>query len=247
MIDTSDEDPDEQVMLKSKNVASPQDSGTYQSLILKETSNANLCKLLAHSDLEKCKIKGKVPWHVTKDATFAIDITTLDNKRDITIDAWKWHLNKTCVTSSNDFASFKKGNDKKVNRAVKRFYRCTDDTSLTKTIFKMYPPGSDATNRLDPFAGCNSIVLVTYHFAEKGKLIPPSKSSRVYPSVKDKLRSELSKGSSHKKATFTVEADAGGIQSAPNKSSLPTRNQSCYVRKTEKLKKRSDDPLKELI
>ena len=100
---------------------------------------------------------------------------------------------------------------------------------------------------LTPYAGCNSIVLVSYHFAEKGKLIPPSTSSRVYPSVKDKLRSELSKGSSHKKATFTVEAEAGGIQSAPNKSSLPTRNQSYYIRKTEKLKKRSDDPLKELI
>ena len=202
IIDTSDEDPDEQAMLMSKNVTSPHDTGTYQSLILKETSNAKLCKLLAHSDLDKHKIKGKVPWHVTEDATFAIDIATLDNKRDITIDAWKWNLSKTYVTSSKDFASFKKGNDKKVYRAVKRFYRCTDDSSLTKTIFTVYPPGSDATNRLDPYAGCNSIVLVSYHFAEKGKLIPPSTSSRVYPSVKDKLRSELSKGSSHKKSNI---------------------------------------------
>ena len=132
-------------------------------------------------------------------------------------------------------------------RLVKRPYKCCDDDSLAKTIIAVYPVGALATNRSDPFRDSEPVILISYHFREKGKMISPSRNSRVYPSVKGKLKHELSKGHCPKKATFAAESKSGGIETAPNKSWIPSRQQAYYLKKVEKKNTKSQDPLKELI
>ena len=105
-------DAEEDVNIVSKKVSSPHDTSEYPSLEVKKRSNKYLCQLLNHSDLKEHLIKEKVPWHVTKDANFAVDASSLENKRDISIDAWRWQLSKTYVTSSEDLSSFTKRNDR---------------------------------------------------------------------------------------------------------------------------------------
>ena len=239
-------DAEEDVNIVSKKVSSPHDTSEYPSLEVKKTSNKYLCQLLNHSDLKEHLIKEKVPWHVTKDANFAVDASSLENKRDISIDAWRWQLLKTYVTSSEDLSSFTKRNDRNKMRLVKRFYKCCDDDSLAKTIIAVYPVGAEATNQSDPFRDSEPVILISYHFREK-KMIPPSRNSRVYPSVKGKLKNELSKGHCPKKATFAAESKSGGIETAPNKSWIPSCQQAYYLKKVEKKNTKSQDPLKELI
>ena len=63
----------------------------------------SIIKILRSGDLDDHKIKSKVPWHVINNANFLIDLESLDNKLDCSIDASRWSISKIYVILSLSF------------------------------------------------------------------------------------------------------------------------------------------------
>ena len=77
------------------------------------------------------------------------------------------------------------------------------------------------------------------------RLIPPSETSRVYPSVRDEIKRNLEKGIAPKRATHNTLKKLGGINAVPSASHIPTISQAYEISRS--LKPKNTDPLKKLI
>ena len=107
-----------------------------------------------------------------------------------------------------------------------RTYRCKEDTRLTKTIIATYPKGSSATK--DGFRTANRFAVVEFKWDGKEDIPCPSnnKKKRVYPSVKEAVRSSAHLGG--KKAAYQALKSRGGFDGAKNSSEFISRKQSYY-------------------
>ena len=56
-------------------------------------------------------------------------------------------------------------------------------------------------------------------------MIPPSETSRVYPSIKYEIKRNLEKGTANKRATHNTLKKFGSINAAPPASQVPTISQ----------------------
>ena len=207
--------------------------------------------LLQNKSISNFTVKTKIPYHVTKSATFVVDISTFENKNDITVDCWRWDLNKTYVSSTPSIEGYivtVKGNDIESYSIVKRKYICKQNKHFKKQILAIYHPGKTCTSRQGPFNEAEQLILVKYRYpAGNSSAIPPSPNPRTYPSVKSKLQGKIQKGESVKKATFLTETEMGGLENVPNSSFLPSRNQARYIKNKEKKSETVPDPLQMLI
>ena len=68
--------------------------------------------------------------------------------------------------------------------------------------------------------------MIQYRFLNGTKMIEPSESTRIYPSVRLRLKRKLENKERPKKAVFQVEKEKGGLKECKNKSHLPTRKQA---------------------
>ena len=86
--------------------------------------------------------------------------------------------------------------------------------------------------------------MIQYRFLNGTKMIEPSESTRIYPSVRLRLKRQLESKERPKKAIFQVEKEKGGLEECKNKSHLPTRkqayNENCKLTRIQK----SDGPVK---
>ena len=78
------------------------------------------------------------------------------------------------------------------------------------------------------------------------KVLLPCENTRVYPSVRDKVSTNLGKGLCPKRAVFEAEREAGGMENAKNTSLLPKRSQA-YVINKAKVAAKEEDPLRKLL
>ena len=85
----------------------------------------------------------------------------------------------------------------------------------------------------------------SYYFGKGVCLIPPSETSRVYPSVRDEIKRNLEKGIAPKRATHNTLKKLGGINAVPSASHIPTISQAYEISRS--LKPKNTDPLKKLI
>ena len=76
-------------------------------------------------------------------------------------------------------------------------------------------------------------------------MIPPSETSRVYPSIKYEIKRNLEKGTANKRATHNTLKKFGSINAAPPASQVPTISQVYEI--SRRLKPKNTDPLKKLI
>ena len=86
--------------MQSMKISSPPDLESHPSLVPFNNSLQTVIKILRREDLDDHIIKSKVPWHIIKNANFLINLESLDDKSDCSIDAWRWSLVKTYVFSS---------------------------------------------------------------------------------------------------------------------------------------------------
>ena len=86
--------------MQSVKISSPHYLKSYPSLDLFDNSLQTIIKILRRGDLDDHTIKAKVLWHVINNANFLINLESLDDKSDCSIDAWRWILIKTYIVSS---------------------------------------------------------------------------------------------------------------------------------------------------
>ena len=72
---------------QSVKISSPQDLESYPSLSLFDNLEPTIIKILRKGDLNGHTIKSKVLRHVIKNSNFLIDLKSLDDKSDCSIDA----------------------------------------------------------------------------------------------------------------------------------------------------------------
>ena len=111
----------------------------------------------------------------------------------------------------------------------------------------MYKPGCSDTNKPNPFENAERFVIVQYIFNDFTLVIPPSTKIRIYPSVKEKVKSNLAKGFGPKRAVFSVENEVGGVLNAVNQSVLPSIKNAYNQSSKQKSAKQAPDPLLQLI
>ena len=103
-------------------IYSVQGIGQVKSVLMNNLSLSEVYKMLQSDSIAEVTTKSSIPWHVCKNSNFVIDVSSLSNKNDITVDAWRWRSNKVYVASSDGpTEGFQKGNRDKEMRAVKRF------------------------------------------------------------------------------------------------------------------------------
>ena len=68
------------------------------------------------------------------DCIIVVDLRKLEGRENITYNSWFWKNDKPYVVPGNENGPFKKCNDKKQCRAVKRPYKCEDHNDLDKYI-----------------------------------------------------------------------------------------------------------------
>ena len=109
---------------------------------------------------------------------------------------------------------------------MRRTYRCKEDKRLTKTIITTCPKGSNATK--DGFRTANRFAVVEYKWDGKEDIPVPAndKKKRVYPSVKESVRSSAHLGG--KKAVHEALKSRGGFNGVKNSSEFISRKQSYY-------------------
>ena len=136
----------------SSKVTSSHDIKSYNSIDCVDSSPTSLICLLANvQSLERYVITETVPWHIQCNCTFIVDINSLVNRSDITIDAWEWSNCKTYVSSRSSLKDcFMKDNDASKMRFVKRSWKCKQDSDLMKVVATLYQPGKKCTNPNDP-------------------------------------------------------------------------------------------------
>ena len=159
-------------------------------------------------------ITSEIPWHVINNANFLIDLESLDDKSDYSTDAWRWNLIKTYVVTSPSLENIptRKYNNIDHFRAVKRNYKCLQDNSLLKTITSIYTPENPCTDLISPFKTSHGKAMIQYRFLNGTKMIESSKSTRIYPSVRLRLKRKLQNKERPKKAVFQVEKEKGGLK-----------------------------------
>ena len=68
------------------------------------------------------------------DCIIVFDLRKLEDREKITCDSWFWKNDESYVVPGNENGPFKKCNDKKQYRVVKRHYECKDHNDLDKYI-----------------------------------------------------------------------------------------------------------------
>ena len=123
--------------------------------------------------------------------------------------------------------------------------KCFQDSSLFKTTASIYIPGTPCTDRISSFKTSHD-EAIQYHFLNGTQIIEPSESTRVYPRVRLRFKSQLESKERPKKADFQVEKEKGGLEECKISSHF-TRSKQAYnenykLTQIQKL----DDPLKSL-
>ena len=107
-------------------------------------------------------------------------------------------------------------------------------------------PHKKATGRYQgQFNDCEQFALITYKFLNGERETEPSPKSRIYPSVRNKLKQSILAGKTPKRAVHKVTEKKGGIFNASSASEIPKTNQAYRISKITR--KASDNPLKQLI
>ena len=99
---------------------------------MKDTSITGMNELLLSPDVLEEHINSNVPRHVNDNCIIVVDLRKLKDRENITYDSWSWKNGKSYAVSGNKNGPFKKCNDKKQYRAVKRHYKCKDHNDLDK-------------------------------------------------------------------------------------------------------------------
>ena len=110
----------------------------HTSIKLKDTSITGMNKLLLSPEELEEDISSNVPWHVS--GVVVVDLKKIEDRENITYDCWSWKNDKSYVVSGNENGPFKKCNDKKQYRVVKRHYKRKDHSDLDKYIISRYKP-----------------------------------------------------------------------------------------------------------
>ena len=233
----------------SSKVTSSHDIKSYNLIDCVDSSPTSLICLWANvQSLERYVITETVPWHIQCNCTFIVDMNSLVNRSDITIDAWEWSNCKTYVSSGSSLKDcFMKGNDASKMRFLKRSWKCKQDSDLMKVVATLYQPGKKCTNPNDSFRACERFAIIQYQFKNKEKEIKPAKRCRIYPSVKEKIRDNLKKGSGPKKAVFQTQKDLGGLDNISNKSYIASTKLAKNLSRSIRENLENTDPLKALI
>ena len=99
-----------------------------------------------------------------------VDLRKLEERENITYDCWSWKNDKSYFVSGNENGPFKKCNDKKQYRVVKRHYKSKDHSDLDKYIISRYKPNIPATGRnKNNFEEAENLVIVQYESPIKQK------------------------------------------------------------------------------
>ena len=129
---------------------------------------------------------------------------------------------------------------------VKQVYECKTAVDLKNCIITRCVLRKNAAGRYRNIVNESEPHVVTsYYFGEGERLIPPSETSRVYPSVSNEMMSHLEKGIAPKRATQNTLKKLGGINAVPSASHFPTISQAYEISRS--LKPKTTDPLKKLI
>ena len=140
-----------------------------------------------------------------------------------------------------------KGNDASKMRFVKCSWKCKQDSDLMKVVTTLYQSGKKCTNPNDPFRACERFAIIQYQFKNKEKEIKPAKRCCIYPSVKEKIRDNLKKGSGPKKAVFQTQKDLGGLDNISNKSYIASTKLAKNLSRSIRENRENTDPLKALV
>ena len=174
-------------------LSSPHDLESYPPLVLFDKSSQTIIKVSQRGDSDDHTIKSEVPWHVINNANFLIDLESLDDKSYCSVDAWRWSLIKTYVVSSPSLENIPTRKYDNIDhfRVVKRNYKYLQDGSLLKTITSLCTLGSPCTDRISPLKTSHGKAMIQYRFLNGNKMIEPSESTRIYPSVRLRLKRQL--------------------------------------------------------
>ena len=151
------------------------------------------------------------------------------------------------VSGSSKSGPFKKGNINSYYRIDKRICKCKTDADIEKQVYVTYPPNVKATARSGSILDSAERYSVN-NFSFKGnkeKLVQSSEKSRVYPSVRNELRTFMKDGQTPKRATFNLIKCSGGLDNIKNASSIPKVTQAYEITRKHNIK--ATYPVKLLI
>ena len=204
--------------------------------------------MLLNVEEYKEDVSSSAPWHVIKSCCVIVDLMALKCPDDLFVDGWNWSLSKSYVVSgSSKSEPFKNGNIDSHYRIVKRLYKCKTDVDIEKQVYLTYPPKVKATTRSGSIVdSAERYAVINFRFkGNKEKLVQPSEKSRVYPSVRNELRTLMKDGQTPKRATFNLTKSSGGLYNIKNASSIPKVTQAYEISRKHNIK--TTDPLKLLI
>ena len=116
------------------------------------------------------------------------------SRSDLTVDCWAWVLPKPYAAFSITKESpYKKGNTDTSFRIIKRIYKCKNSGALRKTITVHYAAGESATGH-SSFKAADQNAFISYKLENEERMIEPSKKSRIYPKVREKLQRKIEQG-----------------------------------------------------
>ena len=95
---------------------------------------------------------------------------------------------------------YKKGNFDNSFRIIKRIYKCKNTRDLRKIITMHCAARKSATGH-SPVEEADKYALTFYKFKNEGRMIEPSKKSRIYLSVCEEFKRKIEQGKPQKKAT----------------------------------------------
>ena len=84
-------------------------------------------------------------------------------------------------------------------RIIKIIYKCKNTGDLRKTITMRCAPRKSATGH-SSFEEADKYAIISYNFENEGRMIEPSKKSRIYPSVREELKRKIEQGKPPKKS-----------------------------------------------
>ena len=115
-------------------------------------------------------------------------------------------------TSHTTNGPFSKGNNASHYRVVKQVYEFKTTIDLKNCIITRCVLRKNAAGRYRNIVNESEPHVVTsYYFGEGERLIPPSETSRVYPSASNEIMSHLEKGIAPKRATHNTLKKLGSI------------------------------------
>ena len=230
----------------------------YKRIHLKSMDNPYVVPFLMNCKKDHpMSISSAVPLRIQENATFVVNLESLDARKDLYADdngAWKMNGVKTkwfAILRDNGgrVTQLDKTSRASADVAVKRrTYTCSSHASYHKTIVSI-----EFGNDIEKWF---PLVLLNYHFEDKPTsfkvLTHGNRKSSNLPHIRTKESTKINVAAKAehfgpKRTLFEARKDAGGICGATSTSSLPRNMDQVKYLKRKPEERRSKDPLASVL